>query len=281
LQPVTTASKTPAVAQRTTDIPGSLESAQKEAAQLLKACRRLLVLTGAGMSADAGVPTFRCEGGLWKTHKVEDLATPEGFARDPELVWDWYRERRLRVASSAPHPGQRTVALLQRHYPPPGRVLIATTNEDDLLERAGVTPVLHLHGSLFDTVCSVDGCGWRAADDSDNAMSMLPCPRCGGRVRPGSVWYGEALPRSPLQAIAQFNPDGCLLVGSSCLVQPAAAIPSDLVVAGHPVVEINTDETPFSPVATCSIQGTAKDVLPGLVDLLTSRTVQDQKRRVT
>jgi NAD-dependent deacetylase len=268
------------VTQRATDIPGSLESAQAEAAKLLGGCKRLLVMTGAGMSADAGIPTFRCDGGLWKTHKVEDLAHPDGFRRSPDLVWEWYRERRLQVASSAPHPGQRTIALLQRHFPEPGRVLIATTNEDDLLERAGVAPVIHLHGSLFETICSA-GCGWRAADDCDNSLSMMPCQGCGAMVRPGSVWYGEALPRAPLQAIAQFSPDGCLLVGSSCLVQPAAAIPSDLVVAGAPVVEINTEETPLSPIATCSIRGTAKDVLPGIVDLLTSRTVQDQRRRAT
>lgn len=266
--------------QRSTDVPGSLPSAQKDAAGLLRPCRRLLVLSGAGMSADAGIPTFRCDGGLWRDHRVEDLAHPDGFARDPELVWDWYRERRLQAASCMPHPGQRTLALLQRHYPPPGRVLVATTNEDDLLERAGVTPVLHLHGSLFETVCA-EGCGWRASDDHDNARSMLPCPQCGGRVRPGSVWYDEPLPRAPLAAIDAFNPDGCLLIGSSCLVQPAAAIPTDLVANGHPVVEINPETTPFSPVATISIKGTAKEVLPGLVDLLTSRTVQDQKRRVT
>ncbi len=215
-----------------------------------------------------------------RSRKVEDLAHPDGFARDPEMVWDWYRERRLQAASCVPHPGQRTVALLQRHFPPPGRVLIATTNEDDLLERAGVAQVMHLHGSLFETQCSA-GCGWRAPDDRDNALSMLPCPSCGARVRPGSVWYEEALPRAPLQAIAQFNPDGCLLVGSSCLVQPASAIPTDLVAAGRAVIEINPEETPFSPVASVSIKGTAKEVLPGLVDLLTSRTVQDQKRRVS
>ena len=268
------------MAQRATDVPGSLAIAHQEGVSLLKACRRLLVLCGAGMSADAGIPTFRCEGGLWRNHRVEDLAHPDGFTRDPDLVWEWYRERRLQTASCAPHPGQRAVALLQRHFPPPGQVLVATTNEDDLLERAGVTPVLHLHGSLFETVCT-GGCGWRAPDDHDNACSMMPCPRCGARVRPGSVWYEESLPHAPLQAIDQFDPDGCLLIGSSCLVQPAAAIPSDLVAAGRPVVEIYTEVTPQTTIATCSINGTAKDVLPGLVDLLTSRTVQDQKRRVT
>ncbi len=251
-----------------------------DAAQLLRPCRRLLVLTGAGMSADAGVPTFRGEGGLWRTHRAEDLASADGFARQPELVWDWYRERRLHVAASAPHPGQRTLALLQAHIPAPARVLIATTNEDDLLERAGVDPVVHLHGSLFETVCAA-GCGWRAQDDLDNALSLVPCPQCGAPVRPGSVWYGEPLPQAPLDAIVRFKPDGCVLIGSSCLVQPASAIPSDLVMAGFPVVELNTEPTAFTSIASLSLRGTAKELLPALVDLLTSRTVQDQQRRLT
>ncbi len=251
-----------------------------EAARLLVRCRRLLVLAGAGLSADAGIPTFRGDEGLWRTHRAEDLASRDGFDRNPDLVWDWYRERRLHIASSQPHPGQRTIALLQRHLPDPARVLVATTNEDDLLERAGVHPVVHLHGSLFDTRCVAD-CGWRACDDDDNSLSLGLCPRCGARVRPGSVWFGEALPRPALEAIAHFDPDGCLLVGSSCLVQPAAAIPPEMAMAGRPVVEINPDETPFSRIAASSLRGTAKDLLPPLVDLLTSRTIQDQLRRLT
>jgi NAD-dependent deacetylase len=250
------------------------------AAGLLNRCNRLLVLAGAGMSADAGVPTFRGDGGLWRTHKIEDLASPGGFEREPELVWEWYRERRLQVAACDPHPGQRTLALLQKHVPLPAQVLIATTNEDDLLDRAGVEGVVHLHGSLFDTMCSA-ACGWRARDQNDNGLSMLPCPQCGARVRPGSVWYGEKLPEESLLAIDHFDADGCLLIGSSCLVQPAAEIPLDLAIDGRPVVEINPTETPFSRTASCSLRGTAKDLLPGLVDLLTSRTVRDQRREST
>lgn len=248
------------------------------AARLLGRCKRLLVLTGAGMSADAGVPTFRGSDGLWNNHKMEELASLDGFQRNAELVWEWYYERRLHVATCDPHPGQRTLALLQQHFPRPGRVLMATTNEDDLLERAGVHPVLHLHGSLFDTMCSAH-CGWRVRDHQDNSMSMIPCPRCGARVRPGSVWYGEQLPREPLHAIAEFDPDGCLLVGSSCLVQPAAEIPPEMAMDGLPVVEINPDETPFSSIASVSLRGTAKDILPGLVDLLTSHTVRGQRTK--
>lgn len=250
-----------------------------EAAALLARCRRLLVLSGAGLSADAGVPTFRCEGGLWQRYKVEDLASREGFDRQPDTVWEWYHERRLQVARSQPHPGQRALALLQRQLPQ-GQVLIATTNEDDLLERAGVADVHHLHGSLFDTACAA-GCGWRARDDQDNSLSLVPCPQCGGRVRPGSVWFGEELPAAPLEAIERFDPDGCLLVGSSCLVQPAAAIPPEMAVAGRPVVELNAEETPFSRIAARSLRGPAKETLPALVDLLTSKTVREQVRRLT
>lgn len=249
------------------------------AAAAIARSRRLLVLTGAGLSADAGVPTFRCEGGLWRSHNVADLATPEGFARDPETVWDWYRERRLVVAGCQPHTGQRALALLERHFHD-GRVLVATTNEDDLLERAGVERVLHLHGSLFDTVCAA-GCGWNARDTDDNSLSLVPCPRCGGAVRPGSVWFGEPLPQRPLEAISAFDPDACLLVGSSCIVQPAAAIPAELALAGRPVVEVNPEPTGFSDSARVSLRGTARDLLPPLVDLLTSRTIRDQRRRIT
>jgi NAD-dependent deacetylase len=268
------------VAVQPSDPVPSLASVVGEAAIRLARCRRLLVLAGAGLSADAGVPTFRGEGGLWRTHKVEELASREGFAQHPEQVWEWYRERRLQVARCEPHAGQRTLALLQQHIPAPARVLVATTNEDDLLVRAGVRPVLHLHGSLFETVCAA-ACGWRARDAQDNSLSLVPCPRCGGAVRPGSVWFGENLPRGVMEAVHHFDPDGCLLVGSSMLVQPAAAIPVELGLAGAPVVEINPEETPFSRTASASLRGSAKDLLPRLVDVLTSDTVREQWRRIT
>jgi NAD-dependent deacetylase len=248
-----------------------------EAARCLATSQRLLVLAGAGLSADAGVPTFRGDGGLWRTYNVGDLATPEGFARDPALVWDWYRDRRLEVASCEPHPGQRALALLQLHFPD-AEVLVATTNEDDLLERAGVLDVVHLHGSLFDTACSA-GCGWVERDGEDNSRSFGPCPRCGALVRPGSVWFGEPLPSAGLTRIADFHPDGCLVVGSSCTVEPVSGIPGELLQSGVPVVEVNLDETPLSSHATVSLRGAARDLLPPLVDLLTSAIVRDQRRR--
>lgn len=243
------------------------------------ACKRLLVLAGAGLSADAGVPTFRGEGGLWRTHSVHDLATPDGFRRDPELVWEWYRERRLQIASCEPHPGQRALALLQGHFAD-ATVLVATTNEDDLLERAGVTNVVHLHGMIFETACDA-GCDWRDRDGDDNSLSLAPCPRCGGATRPGSVWFGEPLPAAAFTRVQDFAADGCIVVGSSCSVEPVSGIPADLVAAGVPVVEINPDVTPFSSFATVALRTTASEAMPPLVDLLTSRTVREQRRRLT
>lgn len=256
------------------------QAALAAAARVLGDCRRVLVLTGAGTSADSGVPTFRGEGGLWRSHRATDLASLDGFRRDPELVWDWYRERRLHVACALPHEGQRTLALLQQHLPPPAQVLVATTNEDDLLERAGVEAVLHLHGDLFQTRCAAD-CGWAARDDCDNALSFLDCPRCGAAVRPGSVWFGEAVPPELLDTLQAFAPDGCLVIGSSGLVQPAAAIPPELALAGLPVVELNPDETPLSSLAKVSLRGQARQLLPQLVDLLTSRTVRERASTVS
>lgn len=246
-----------------------------QAADALIPCRRLLVLAGAGASADSGIPTFRDDGGLWRTHRPEALASAAGFADHPQAVWDWYRERRLAIAAAVPHAGQRALALLRGFFPA-AEVLVATTNEDDLLERAGVDPVLHLHGSIFETAC-VAGCGWRAWD-RDSALSVATCPRCSAAVRPGSVWYGEPLPSEPLSVLAAFNADCCLVIGSSCEVAPVSQIPIDLALAGSPVVEINPRDTPLSAHAI-SLRGTAAVVLPRLVDLLTSSTVRDQRLR--
>ncbi|MFW5845704.1 MAG: SIR2 family NAD-dependent protein deacylase [Planctomycetota bacterium] len=252
----------------------------RQAAQNLRTGQRLLVLAGAGLSADAGVPTFRDAAGYWRHHDPERLASAAGFAADPELVWEWYRERREQVAGCQPHQGQRSLALLQRHLPYPGRVLMATTNEDDLLERAGCQNVVHLHGELFITRCAGDGCVWQRSDGADSGLSFLPCPRCGGRVRPGSIWFGEPVPPLALGRIERFRADACLVVGSSALVQPVAAIPPELALAGAPVVEINPIETPLSRLATVWLRGGAVELLPHLVDELTSATIRHQSREI-
>ncbi|NRA38095.1 MAG: NAD-dependent deacylase, partial [Planctomycetes bacterium] len=241
-----------------------LQNSVCRAVAALQDCRRLLVITGAGSSADSGIPTFRGDGGMWKDHSAQELASPEAFQRNPDMVWDWYRERRLKIAGSEPHEGHRTLALLQEQYHD-GRVIVATTNEDDLLERAGVHGSIPLHGSLFDTSCSAD-CGWMIRDNADNSYSFVDCPQCGAAVRPGSIWYGEAIARRGIRAIQIFAPDACIVIGSSSLVQPVAGIAPELALSGNPVIEINAEDTPLSNVATVSLRGHTIDVLPQLVD---------------
>lgn len=253
----------------------SVSLSVNEAADRLLDCRRLLVLVGAGGSADSGIPTFRDTGGFWQTHRPEDLAHPDAFREQPQVVWEWYRERRRCIAQAVPHAGQRALALLQRQFNA-ATVLLATTNEDDLLQRAGVQDVVHLHGSIWETSCAA-GCGW-STDDRLSEHSLRPCPQCGESVRPASVWFGEPLPSAPLDAITAFAADGCLVIGSSCEVAPVSQIPLDLALAGVPLVEINRNETPLSAHAL-SLRGTAKDVLPRLVDLLPSSTMRDQRLR--
>ena len=274
--PMATPTPTPTLpAAAAEDASLSVNLSVNEAADRLLDCRKLLVLVGAGGSADSGIPTFRDAGGFWQTHRPEDLAHPDAFREQPQVVWDWYRERRRCIAQALPHAGQRSLALLQRQFKA-ATVLLSTTNEDDLLQRAGVQDVLHLHGSIWETICSAR-CGW-STDDRLSEHSLRPCPQCGAAVRPASVWFGEPLPSAPLDAIAAFAPDGCLVIGSSCEVAPVSQIPLDLALAGIPLVEINRNETPLSPHAL-SLRGTAKDVLPRLVDLLTSSTMRDQRLR--
>ena len=152
-----------------------------------------------------------------------------------------------------------------------------TTNEDDLLERAGCQRVLHVHGDIFETQCA-EKCGWRVRDIADNAASFARCPKCGAAVRPGSVWFGEALSPAVLTALKNFEANACLVVGSSGTVQPISGMPLELAHAGLPVVEVNPHETPLSKHVT-HLPWTAAEVLPALVDLLTSATVRATSRQ--
>lgn len=234
----------------------------------------LLVILGAGASRDAGVSTFRDYDGLYQTHRPSDLASLAAFQRDPDGVWEWYRQRREQIAACEPHAGQRALALLEQHYGQ--RLLIVTTNEDDLLERAGCKRVVHMHGDIFVTRCTA-GCGWRMRDVVDNAASYLPCPRCGAPVRPGSVWFGESLPPAALTVLDSFRADACLVIGSSGTVQPMAGVPLVLAEQGAPVVEINPQTTPLAE-HIIRLPWRAATVLPLLIDLLTSATVRATTR---
>ena len=229
----------------------------------LGAARRAVALTGAGSSAESGIPTFRGAGGLWRSHRAEDLATPSAFARDPRLVWEWYAWRREIVAGAEPHAGHRALVAYERA----GRLAaVVTQNVDGLHQRAGNARVLELHGSLWIVRCS--RC---AAERAEVALAFaeLPprCARCGGAERPGVVWFGEALPEDTfLEAAAAIAAcDALLVVGTSAVVHPAAGLVHRADRTRALVIEINPDETPLGDAVDVSIRGPAGSVLPWLL----------------
>ena len=232
----------------------------------LRAARRVVVLTGAGMSAESGVPTFRGAGGLWRAYRPEDLATPEALAKDPVLVWAWYRARQRAIAAAAPHAGHAALARLAAT----ASLCLVTQNVDGLHQRAGSRGVVELHGSLWRLTCA-DRCPRvTAIDISGVAPDEAPLPRCecGALQRPGVVWFGERLPEAAVASAweAAASCDLLIAVGTSSVVYPAAALPSVARRAGAPLVEINPEETPLTPLATRGLRGPAAAMLPALLE---------------
>ena len=246
-----------------------------EARRVLADARRLVVLTGAGISAESGVPTFRGEEGLWRSFRAEELATPEAFRRDPRLVWEWYAWRRDRVGACAPNPGH--MALARRALA--GGVTLVTQNVDGLHETAALAEAgdrdpapalpLTLHGALFRDRCTRCRRRWegRGPVDASSVETLPRCPSCGGLLRPDVVWFGETLDAVTLQEAFRraATADVCLVVGTSSLVYPAASVPLITLEGGGVVVEVNPEETPLSPRAHVSVRGPAAEVLPVLL----------------
>lgn len=224
----------------------------------------MCVLTGAGISAESGVPTFReAQTGLWAKFDPLELATPEAFARDPELVWRWYRWRRELVARAEPNAGHRALADLQALVP---RLTLVTQNVDGMHQRAGSRDVIEFHGNLFTDRCFADG---RIVDGA--AGDGIPkCPDCGGNVRPGVVWFGEAIPEDALNAAfaAAADCDVFMSVGTSSLVYPAAGLGDIAREADAVTMEVNPNRTGQSDAYTASVRGNAGVVLPKLVESL-------------
>jgi NAD-dependent deacetylase len=231
---------------------------------------RITVLTGAGMSAESGVATFRdAQTGLWETFDPDELATPQAWRRQPEVVWAWYMWRHHLVRSVQPNAGHRAVADWQRQ----AEVRVITQNVDNLHERAGSERVAHLHGSLFEFRCSRCGTEYHGelADMLEPVDALAPpvCS-CGGAVRPGVVWFGEPLPDEPWQQAVEAVAlaDVLVVVGTSGIVYPAAGLPSAALAQGIPVIEVNPDDTPLSESVTATVRDTAGRALPGLLDRL-------------
>jgi NAD-dependent deacetylase len=233
------------------------------AAARLTDAARVTVLTGAGVSAASGVPTFRGAGGLWRHFRPEDLATPSAFARDPALVWEWYDWRRSLVAACEPNAAHHVVAAWSHRFP---AFALVTQNVDGLHERAGTANVTRLHGSIWTLRCWT-GCGATPWPDTRVPLAPLPpeCPRCGGLARPGVVWFGEAL--DPIEfgrAERACQCDVFLTVGTSSVVHPAAGLSRIAHASGAFVIEVNPEATPLSGLADLSLRGPAESVLAEL-----------------
>lgn len=226
--------------------------------------KSIVVLTGAGVSAESGVPTFRGEDGLWRNYRAEDLATPSAFARDPKLVWEWYQWRRELIAACRPNPAHDFIARLEREHG--GDFLLVTQNVDGLHRLAGSSKLVEVHGNIWDVRCAACGAG---REDRTLPFPDLPptCDACGGLLRPGVVWFGESLPEAAmgLAFAAAERCDLMLVVGTSAVVYPVAYLPQLAKRAGAYVVEVNPDETPLTPLADESLRGKAGEVLGGLL----------------
>lgn len=234
-------------------------------ARRLESAARVTVLTGAGVSAASGVPTFRGSEGLWKRFRPEELATPEAFAANPSLVWEWYDWRRQLLAKCAPNPTHHVLAAWARRWP---GLTVVTQNVDGLHERAGLEGVVRLHGSIWEVQCWA-GCAsspdrWR--DDAVPFPALPPrCPWCGDLLRPGVVWFGEALPTAPWERASLATAcDVFITAGTSAIVYPAAGLIELAGARGAHVVEINPDPTPATEAVDAVLRMPAEVAFPAL-----------------
>ncbi len=223
---------------------------------------KTVVLTGAGVSAESGIPTFRGEAGLWKNYRPEELANPQAFARDPKTVWEWYDWRRGIIAKAVPNAGHQAVAAVEKHF---SDFTLITQNVDGLHQAAGSERLLELHGNIWKTRCT--SCGAIEEEYSVPLKDFEPRCSCGGLLRPHIVWFGESL--SPQVMEESFAcAAACrlmLVVGTSGIVQPAASLPLTAKEAGAVLIEVNADETPLTPLMDESLRGSAGEVLPELL----------------
>lgn len=261
-----------------TSLEPPVDSPKPDAAVLdaIAAAATVTVLTGAGMSAESGVPTFRgAQTGLWKRFDPTELASPDAFTRDPDLVWGWYRWRAGLVAAAQPNAGHTALAQWQTDAAVRGgRVLIGTQNVDDLHERAGSEVVAHVHGTLAAVRCSICDrpyVGPLDTIETEELRSPPPlCEECSSPVRPGVVWFGEPLPEDQWEAVvaAVEASSVVLVVGTSGLVYPFAGLPGMARSVGATVVEINPEETAVSDLAHHRWRASAAVALPALVTAL-------------
>ena len=238
-------------------IPEALISALRQA-------QHVTVLTGAGTSAESGVPTFRdAQTGLWERYNPQELATPEAFQRNPKLVWEWYCWRRGLVQAAAPNPGHFALVKMAKLAP---ELTLITQNVDGLHQRAGSAGVIELHGNILRTRCSREGNRVESWPETDPSPPV--CPQCGANLRPDVVWFGENLPHQALEEawLAACTCQVFLSIGTSSVVEPAASLPGLAKGYGALVVEINPAETPLTPQADFVLRAPSGVALPALVE---------------
>ena len=245
----------------------------QQAADAIRDSKQIAILTGAGVSKESGVPTFRdALDGLWSKYDPQELATPQAFQRNPKLVWDWYEFRREMVREARPNPGHIAIAELERRYP---STHVITQNVDDLHERAGSKNVIHLHGSIARSKCFFNCRGNPTIVDIsqvewDKESGPPSCPHCGRWVRPDVVWFGEMLPQDQLEGALAISMacDVMIVVGTSGLVTPAAAMPGYAKSAGATIIEVNPDYSMITRIADIKLEGPSGEMLPRVLEVL-------------
>ena len=227
----------------------------------------MIALTGAGISRESNVPTFRGEDGLWRNYDAMELATPDAFRRNPTLVWEWYTWRQGLIAECNPNPAHLTLVSWEKN----GLLkALITQNVDGLHIRAGSANVLEVHGDLWVLKCT--SCDYRGRLESP-AVGIPSCPECANNLRPDVVWFGESLDRDTISHVYNEleQADVCIVIGTSALVQPAASFPLIVKQRGGQVIEVNVERTPLSSAADFHLSGKAGEILPELDSLLTQQ----------
>jgi NAD-dependent deacetylase len=245
----------------------NLEDRIDKAADILKDVRSVVVSTGAGMSKESGIPTFRdAPNALWENYNPEDLASPQGFLKNPSLVWRWYQDRQKMIAAAEPNPGHKAIAELEELY---DDFVVITQNIDDLHRKAGSRSIIEIHGNIFRYKCF----------DNEHPLKELPKddrvpPRCscGSMIRPDVVWFGEPLPQDGIKLAYEvlYRCDAILVVGTSGIVVPAAYFPSIAKNEGAKVIEVNPEMSQITQDADVFLQGPAGEVLPRVVEKIRS-----------
>ncbi|MHA1930522.1 MAG: NAD-dependent protein deacylase [Candidatus Thorarchaeota archaeon] len=232
--------------------------------EIINESKYVIAHTGAGISKESNVPTFRGEDGLWRNYDAMELATPSAFARNPKLIWEWYAWRQGLIGDCNPNPAHEVLVELEKNG-----ILksLITQNVDGLHRRAGSQNVLEVHGNLWALKCS--SCPHKDRLSSP-AVSIPKCPDCGENLRPDVVWFGEQLDPQIMNGVYQEleKADAILVIGTSALVQPAASFPLAVRQRGGHIIEINVEETPLTPYADVHLPGKAGEVLPRLKDMV-------------